>query len=107
VQGMSQDVQVRDNSDESRYEILVAGELAGFCEYVLHGDLADFVHTQIDDEYEGRGLASELITQALDDARRRGWQVMPYCPFVRKFIGKHADYLDLVPADQRGRFGLG
>lgn len=100
------DAQVRDNADESRYEIFLGGELAGFTQYVLEGNRADFVHTQIDDRFEGHGLASQLIAGALDDARRRGWSVVPYCRFVTHFIAKHAEYRDLVPADQRSRFGL-
>jgi predicted GNAT family acetyltransferase len=103
---MTENVQVRDNSGESRYEIRVDGELAGFTEYVLHGSQADFVHTQIDDKFGGRGLASELIREALDDARERGWQVMPYCPFVRSFITKHTEYRDLVPQEHQAKFGL-
>jgi predicted GNAT family acetyltransferase len=101
-----ENVQVRDNADESRFEILVGDELAGFTQYVLDGDRADFVHTEIDDRFEGRGLASQLIGGALDDARRRGWAVVPYCRFVTHFIAKHGEYRDLVPADQRPRFGL-
>jgi predicted GNAT family acetyltransferase len=100
------DVQVRPNRDESRYEILVDDELAGFTQYVLDGGRADFVHTQIDDEFEGHGLASQLIGSALDDARSHGWEVVPYCRFVAHFISTHPGYQDLVPADQRDRFGL-
>lgn len=103
---MAEDVQVRDNSGASRYEILVDGRVAGFSEYVLHGSEADFVHTQIDDEFSGHGLATRLIGAALDDARRRGRRVMPYCQFVRAFIAEHPDYADLVPDQHRGRFGL-
>jgi uncharacterized protein len=105
--GMAEEnVDVRQNTDESRYEIFVGGELAGFTQYVLDGDRADFVHTEIDDRFEGHGLASKLIRGALDDARRQGWAVVPYCRFVTHFIAKHAEYRDLVPADQRSRFGL-
>ena len=82
------------------------GELAGYTDYVVHGREVDFVHTEIAEEYGGRGLASKLITAALDDTRRRGRQAMPYCPFVREFIGKHAEYRDLVPTQHRERFGL-
>jgi uncharacterized protein len=100
------DVQVTRNADESRYEIAVDGTLAGFTKYLLHGDRADFIHTEIAEEFGGRGLASQLIRYALDDARRQHWQVLPYCPFVKAFIAKHDDYRDLVPADQRARFAL-
>lgn len=103
---MTEDAQVRHNADESRYEIRVGGELAGFLEYTRHGEQADFTHTEIGDEFGGRGLGSELIREALDDARRREWKVLPYCKFVRAFIDKHREYADLVPAAQHERFGL-
>jgi hypothetical protein len=32
--------------------------------------------------------------------------VMPYCPFVKTFIRKHPEYLDLVPQTERNAFGL-
>lgn len=99
-------MQVRANPDQGRYEIWVGEELAGFTEYRLHGAEADFVHTEIGERFGGRGLASRLIREALDDARRQGWSVLPYCPFVKAFIAKREEYLDLVPADRRARFGL-
>jgi predicted GNAT family acetyltransferase len=93
---MDDDVRVQDAPDRSRYEIYADGQLAGFTQYRRAGERADFTHTEIEEEFEGRGLASELIRAALDDARRRGLQVVPTCPFVADFIDKHAEYQDLV-----------
>jgi predicted GNAT family acetyltransferase len=98
---------VRDNADLHRYEITDGDELGAFTEYELHGTVADFVHTETLSGHEGRGLGTTLVRAALDDARRRGWQVRPFCPFVRAFIAKHPDYVELVPADERARFDLG
>ena len=98
--------QFRDNPELHRYEILDGGQVGAFSEYRLHGDVADFVHTEAVAGHEGRGLASKLIRGALDDARRRSWQVRPFCPFVRAYIAKHPEYRDLVPEKQRARFGL-
>jgi hypothetical protein len=64
------------------------------------------VHTETLSGHEGRGLGSELVRGALDDARRRGWQVRPFCPFVRSYIAKRPEYRDLVPAHERARFQL-
>lgn len=97
---------VRDNAGEHRYEIWEDGTLAGFVVYELDGGFADFVHTETLAGFEGRGLASTLVRDALDDARRRGWQVRPFCPYVRGFIERHGEYLDLVPWDSREMFGL-
>jgi predicted GNAT family acetyltransferase len=38
--------------------------------------------------------------------RRRGLRVLPFCPFVRSYIARHSEYLDLVPEKQRAAFGL-
>ncbi|GAA3480437.1 hypothetical protein GCM10018966_049670 [Streptomyces yanii] len=53
-----------------------------------------------------RGLGGLLARGALDDARTRGLRVLPYCPFIRGWIGKHPEYADLVPEASRARFGL-
>jgi uncharacterized protein len=99
-------VEVADAPARKRYEITVDGDAAGFTEYLLSDGLITFVHTEVDPERRGQGLAGTLIGQALDDARARGLGVVPFCPYVRKFIGGHPDYLPLVPADERSRFGL-
>jgi predicted GNAT family acetyltransferase len=97
---------VADAPAASRYEIHVDGDLAGVAEYRLHDGLITFTHTEVDDAFEGRGLAAELVTYALGDARTRGLAVHPSCPYVRSFIAKHPEHLDLVPEADRARFDL-
>ena len=97
---------MRDNPAQQRYEILDDGDVGAFAQYELHGSVADFVHTETVRGHSGRGLGSALVREALEDARRRGWQVRPYCPFVRSYIGKHPEYRDLVPRADWVRFGL-
>lgn len=97
---------VIDNPDASRYEVYDGDEFAGFARYKLNGDQISFMHTELDPAFEGRGLGSALAREALDDARTRGRTVLPYCPFIQGWIGKHPDYLDLVPEDKRAEFEL-
>ncbi|GGO89781.1 N-acetyltransferase [Nocardioides phosphati] len=97
---------VRENPAEHRYEIHADGALAGFTVYEPGDGLLAFVHTEIDDAYAGQGLAKVLIRETLDDVRKRGLAVLPFCPFVRGFIAKNGDYLDLVPEGERARFDL-
>ena len=100
------EVAVTDNAEAERYEIRVDGSLAGFAEYRGHTDTRTFTHTEIDERYEGRGLGCELVKQALDDVRRQGVQVIPICPFVKAYLGKHPEYLDLVAPAIRRAFSL-
>ena len=96
--------QVRDNPEQSRYELLVDGRLAGFAQYRLAGERITMYHTEVEPEYEGRGLGDELARAALDDVRHRGLVLVPLCPFIAAYIRRHsADYLDLVMPSLRER----
>lgn len=95
---------VRDSPEESRYELLVDGRLAGFAQYHLNGQRITMYHTEVEPEYEGRGLGDELARAALDDVRRRGFVLIPICPFIAAYIRRHPDeYLDLVEPSLRKR----
>jgi predicted GNAT family acetyltransferase len=74
----------------------VDGKLAGYTIYRLRPGLIAFIHTEVGDAFEGQGVGSTLVSQALDDARRRELDVLPLCPFVNSYIQKHPEYLDLV-----------
>jgi uncharacterized protein len=99
-------ITVADNAERKRYEIEVDGEPAGILQYRLRPELIELVHTEIDEEFEGRGLGSRLISFALDDARRRGLAVLPFCPFVNDYIQRHRQYVDIVPEERRQDFDL-
>jgi predicted GNAT family acetyltransferase len=98
--------EVTDNSGQSRFEISVDGELAGSLSYQRGKGTIALIHTEIEPSFEGEGLGSQLIRGALDQARAEGLAVLPFCPFVRSYIGDHAEYLDLVPEDRRAEFEL-
>ena len=100
------DVEVTDNPDKARFEIVADGELAGFAQYHLRDGAIAFTHTQTDDRFRGHGLGSRLVRASLDDARARHLVVLPYCPFVNSWIAAHREYADLVPAGRREQFGL-
>lgn len=86
---------VRNNTEKSRYEIVVDEETVGFAAYEDTGTMLVFTHTEIEPGNEGKGYAGTLIQAALDDVREREMLALPTCPFVQSWIGKHPDYQDL------------
>lgn len=97
---------VTDDQAQSRYELRVKGEPAGYLTYHRRGEQISLNHTEVEPAFQGKGLATHLARFSLDDARRRGLAVLPYCPYVTSWIKKHPDYADLVPVDRRAEFGL-
>jgi predicted GNAT family acetyltransferase len=95
-----------DNPDESRYEMHVGAELAGFVTYHRHGQAISLQHTEVEPAFQGAHLAARLARFTLDDARKRDLAVLPFCPYINSWIKKNPEYTDLVPAARRAEFGL-
>jgi predicted GNAT family acetyltransferase len=87
---------VSRNDAGLQYEIELNGTPAGLIRFTREGDVITMVHTEVDPQFEGQGVGSTLVQQALDDARARGERVVPSCPFVAAYIDEHPEYADLV-----------
>jgi uncharacterized protein len=99
-------IEVADAPERERYELSLDGQVVGFAVYRVQPGLIAFVHTEVDEHLQGRGLADRLIRFALEDARARGLAVLPFCPFVKAFIERHREFEALVPDTYREQFGL-
>ena len=99
-------VEIADAPDRERYEVSVDGEVVGFTAYRARPGLIAFLHTEVDEHMQGRGLADRLIGFALEDAGARDLAVLPFCPFVKAFIERHREFEALVPETYRKQFGL-
>ncbi|WP_280505257.1 GNAT family N-acetyltransferase [Nocardia farcinica] len=91
-QNSGEQKRVTRNADKSRYEIFLGDQLAGFVEYEESGDRIDFVHTEIDDAFSGKGLGSALAKGALDDAVAGGRAIVATCRFIAGYIDRHPEY---------------
>jgi predicted GNAT family acetyltransferase len=89
-------VELRDDPEEDRYELLLDGQLRGYVDYRVHGQKISILHTEVDRALDGRGYGSRLARYALDDARTRGLRVLVHCPFVRTYVRRHPEYEDLL-----------
>lgn len=100
--------EVRDNSDKSRFEIVVDDQVGGILDYELGTDMITLTHTEVDDSFSGQGLGKAIVRGALEQARTRGLSVRPVCPLVVKVIKEDTenDFLDLVRLSDREEFGL-
>jgi predicted GNAT family acetyltransferase len=99
-------IEVADAPERERYELSVDGEVVGFTSYRARPGLIAVLHTEVDEHFQGRGLGDRLIRGALEDARARDLEVLPFCPFVRVFIERHREFETLVPQAYREQFGL-
>jgi predicted GNAT family acetyltransferase len=103
---MASGPEIRDNAALDRFELFIDGKLAGIAEYQDTASERAFVHTEIYPEFSGQGLGRRLVQEALDRTREQGFGILPMCPMVLHFVQARPDYVALVPAWARERFGL-
>ena len=90
------EAEVVDTPEASRYELRLGDRVIGFAAYRRRNDRVVFIHTEVDESYEGRGLGNRLAKAALDDVRGKGLVVVPLCPFIARYIQQHPEYHELV-----------
>lgn len=81
--------------ESNRFSISVDGQKAGFTEYLDHDGQRVFPHTEVDDQFEGRGLGTILVREALEATRDAGLLIVPVCPMVAAFIDKNSEFAAL------------
>lgn len=91
----SQTLQIQHNQDQHRYEVTIDGKLA-LLQYRDAGGDRYYLHTEVPEVFEGRGIGSQLAKVALDEAQAQHLSIVPLCPFVRGYIERHPEYKPLV-----------
>lgn len=80
------------NPSQTRFEVLVDGELAGFADYTDADGSRDFHHTVTYPQFRGRGLAAIVVDAALKETKAAGLSIVPSCSYVEKFVAEHPEY---------------
>ena len=89
VEAAPADAVVVDVPEESRYELRLGDRRIGLAAYHRRDNRIAFTHTEVDSACEGRGFGTRLVHDALDDARARGLEIVPLCPFVAAYVKRH------------------
>lgn len=90
------EVEIVDVPKERRYEARVDGTFAGWVDYHRVRDRLVALHTEVLPEFEGRGIASQLVRRVLDDARASGTFITPRCPLFVRHFERHPEDASLV-----------
>ncbi|WP_407685413.1 GNAT family N-acetyltransferase [Mycobacterium sp. HUMS_1102779] len=84
------------SAEEARYTIAVGDRVVGHASFADRGDQRVFDHTEIHPEFGGRGLATLLVEEALNDARDAGKRIVPVCSMIGTVLRKHPEFDDLT-----------
>ncbi|MFC3963605.1 MULTISPECIES: GNAT family N-acetyltransferase [Nocardia] len=98
-------IEVRTNTALERFELYIDGTLAGHVAYQDTAAERAFVRSEIYASPD-RGHAATLFESALRTTRAQGFEVLPMCPQVNRYIESRAEHVAAVPSWARSQFGL-
>lgn len=87
--------------EDAKFTIAVEGKTVGLMAFVELGKQRVFYHTQVDEAYGGRGLATVLIGEGLAATRADGLRIVAVCPTVAAYVKKHHEYDDIIDRPTR------
>ncbi|MEO7978806.1 GNAT family N-acetyltransferase [Flavobacterium sp.] len=79
------------------FEAVEDGKKAGKMTYTWAGD-AKFIidHTEVNEEFNGKGVGKKLVMTAIDYARNNGLKIIPLCPFAKSVFDKTEEIRDVL-----------
>jgi predicted GNAT family acetyltransferase len=96
--GMEAATQIKTHHDASgtQFEIHDGDAVIGKAEYLEMPDSPQrvFFHTEVDDDYQGQGLAVRLAESAVVTTVAEGRRIVPICAFIAAYLRKHPEYAD-------------
>ena len=84
-------VEVRNNPERARYEAVEGDDVVGMITYRSEDGVLALLHTEVNKDHEGQGIAGKIANLALEDAAESGVLLNPVCPYVRGYLEKHPD----------------
>ena len=94
-------MEVKNKNDGKRgvFYIEDDGKEIGLMHYIFAGPGKMIIdHTEVNDEYEGKGLGMQLVKAGVAYARENNMKIIPLCPFAKKIF-------DITPAFADVLFG--
>ncbi|MBE8713012.1 GNAT family N-acetyltransferase [Sphingobacterium hungaricum] len=73
------------------------GKRAGIMTYSVAGDeLIIIDHTEVEPEFNGKGVGKELLYKIVEMAREKNIKIIPLCPYAAAMFKKTEDIRDVL-----------
>lgn len=88
-------LEVTHNPEENRFEIQLEDLLAKL-DYMEDKDSILMMHVGVPVEFRGHGIAGVITRTALEYAKSKSLRVIPMCSYVRAYIKRNPQYVELT-----------
>ena len=58
----------------------------GECDFIESNDTWNIVHTEVNNSYQGQGIARKLVESIIENAKRNNKELIADCSYAKKII---------------------
>ena len=87
--------------ESGKFTVAVEGQPVGLADFRDKDGQRVFFHTEVDDSFGGRGIATVMVREALAETRAEGLRIVPVCPLVSAYVKKNHEFDDIVDRPTR------
>ena len=90
------DITFDHDEERETFEAIIGKERA-VLEYRSNKEGKFFItHTEVPPTLQGKGIAGILVLHVFDYIRENNMRMIPVCPYVKSYLKKHPEHMDLV-----------
>ncbi|TXE07356.1 N-acetyltransferase [Gelidibacter salicanalis] len=90
-------IEREDNGKKGRFVIYANDEEAGEMTFTWAGTEKFIIdHTEVNDKFEGKGYARQLVMAGVEYARDNASKIIPLCPYAKARFDKDESIRDVL-----------
>lgn len=91
------DIKFKQSANEGAFFIEESGKRLAEMTFSKAGDTRIIIdHTEVSDVLKGKGAGKQLVSAAVDYARKNNIKIIPLCPFAKSVFDKVKEFQDVL-----------
>ena len=93
---MDIEADIRFDKPNNQSLAVVNDDIIGRCSFTIKDNKWYINQTVVKSEYGGRGIAKQLVSIIVDEARKQGVKIVPICSYAQKMLLGKEEYQDIL-----------
>lgn len=81
-------IQIVFNEKENRSIAYDNRRIVGECAFTDEGEKWNIIHTEVNQAYQGKGIARKLVEKVLENASKKQKKIIASCGYAQKIINE-------------------
>ena len=68
----------------------------GECDFIEENDTWNIIHTEVDNTYQGQGIAKKLVECVIENAKKRNKNIIADCSYAKRVLESQINWIKNV-----------